>query len=112
MSVVLEKKISISPTRQMTIPAHFYNKFGFDKSAILVDEGDKLVIKPAHTCSGEFDDVILSDLINEGYKDDLLLKKFKERRKKIPIAIKTINKMARKAAEGVGDFDTYDEVFG
>ena len=60
--------------------------------------------------TGEFDEEILQDLINEGYEGDTLLQKFKEMRGKVPAAMeKMLNDLIEQSG---GKFYTMKEVFG
>ena len=59
--------------------------------------------------TGEFDEEILQDLINEGYEGNALLNKFKEIRAKVPEAMeKMLNDIIEKSD---GKFYTMEEVF-
>ncbi len=60
--------------------------------------------------TGEFDEEILQDLINEGYEGNELLQKFKELRAKVPVAMeKMLNDLIEKSG---GEYYTMEEVFG
>lgn len=60
--------------------------------------------------TGEFDEEILTDLINQGYEGNALLNKFKEIRAKVPDAMeKMLNDLIEKSD---GEFYTMEEVFG
>lgn len=111
MNNLVEKRISISAARQMTMPISFYKKYGFSNSALIIDDGEKIVIKPEPKCSGEFDDEILSDLIKKGYKNEELLSEFKRVRRQVPSAVQKLISMADDAAKNRGEYITYDEVF-
>lgn len=59
--------------------------------------------------TGEFDEEILQDLINEGYEGNELLEKFKEIRAKVPDAMeKMLNDLIEKSGR---EFYTVEEVF-
>ena len=59
--------------------------------------------------TGEFDEEILQDLINEGYEGNELLEKFKEIRAKVPDAMeKMLNDLIEKSD---GEYYTMEEVF-
>jgi len=59
--------------------------------------------------TGEFDEEILQDLINEGYEGNELLQKFKEMRGKVPVAMeKMLNDLIEQYG---GKFYTMKEVF-
>lgn len=60
--------------------------------------------------TGEFDEEILKDLINEGYNGNELLDKFKEIRAKVPDAMeKMLNDLIEQSG---GEYYTMKEVFG
>ena len=59
--------------------------------------------------TGEFDEEILQDLINEGYEGNNLLEKFKEIRAKVPSAMeKMLNDIIKQSD---GEYYTMEEVF-
>ena len=64
------------------------------------------------TPSGEFDDLILADLIKEGYEGEALLAEFRIRRAEIRPAVENLLQQADDAANGIGEYSTYEEVFG
>lgn len=60
--------------------------------------------------TGEFDEEILEDLINQGYEGNALLNKFKEIRAKVPDAMeKMLNDLIEQSN---GEYYTMEEVFG
>ena len=60
--------------------------------------------------TGEFDEEILADLINQGYEGNALLDKFKEIRTKVPDAMeKMLNDLIEQSN---GEYYTMKEVFG
>lgn len=62
--------------------------------------------------SGEFDDLILADLIKEGYEGEALLAEFRIRRAEIRPAVEKLLQQADDAAKGIGEYSTLEEVFG
>ena len=110
----LEKKlISITSERQLTIPQEFYMLLGFENEAICTLVDGALIIEPAsHVPTGEFDDCILTDLIEEGYEGKNLLAEFKVRRSKIRPAIEKLIHEADNVSRGIGEYFTYEDVFG
>jgi len=74
------KTISISVKRQLTIPLKYYNALGFSNEAECILQEDGLLIRPMRTTadSNEFNEIILADLISQGYEGQQLLNKFKE----------------------------------
>jgi hypothetical protein len=72
-----------------------------------------ILIKPVReNTGGEFAEQILADLITQGYSGEMLLKKFKEEQKKVRPAVGKMMEKAKEAAEGKGEFYSYDDVFG
>lgn len=109
----VQKRVSISSKRQFTIPQKFYSELGFDKDAICTMADGMLIIQPvSHLSDGEFAENILTDLINEGYSGQELLKEFKKRQAKIRPAIEVLLEKAKDAARGQGEYATYDDIFG
>ncbi|HCI74526.1 MAG TPA: AbrB family transcriptional regulator [Lachnospiraceae bacterium] len=108
-----QKKVTISSKRQFTIPQKFFTKLGFGREAICTLGNGMLIIEPAKPeGSGAFAEQILSDLISEGYSGKELLSEFKSRQSKVRPAVEAMLQSAREAAHGIGDYASYDEVFG
>lgn len=64
------------------------------------------------TSGGEFAEQILAELIAEGLSGEALLSKFKAKQAQIRPAVEAMLSDAEDVAEGKGDFETYDDVFG
>ena len=107
-----KKIVSISSKRQITIPQKYFTHLGFENEAEIIMRGNELVIRPAQRSSGEFADLILEDLIKQGYTGDELLEKFRETQKKVRPAVEAMMKDALKAAEDAAEYATYEDVFG
>ena len=108
-----KKKVRISSKRQFTIPKQFFSELGFDKEAICMIEGNKLVIIPvADVSGGEFAEQILAELISEGITGEELLAEFKRRQRLVRPAVERMLDAAKDAALGKGEFMTYEDVFG
>ena len=60
--------------------------------------------------SSEFDDLILKELIDEGYSGSELIEVFRIRRSKIRPAVEAILEEAENVARGKSEFFTSDEV--
>jgi len=86
---VLPKKIGkkrvckVSEKRQVTIPKDFYDALGIEKEVefFFVPETKELILsKPQNYVQNEdeIDEFLLKKLIREGYKDEELIRKFKE----------------------------------
>ena len=61
--------------------------------------------------SSEFDDLILKELIDEGYSGSELIEEFRIRRSKIRPAVEAMLEEAKNVARGKSEFFTKDEVF-
>ena len=61
--------------------------------------------------SSEFDDLILKELIDEGYSGYELLDEFRVRQAKVRPAVEAILEEAENVARGKSEFFTKDEVF-
>ncbi len=106
------KRVSISSKRQITIPQKYFTDLGFDKEAICSVENGRLILTPAEKVSGgEFAELILADLIKEGFSGELLLQEFKKRQALVRPAVEKILQQGKDAAYGKGDYYTYDEIF-
>ncbi len=112
-NVIKKKTLSISAKRQITIPKSFYTILGFERKAECMVRNGELIIRPIkQETGGEFAELILADLISEGYSGEELLNEFKARQAKVRPAIDKLISDAEKAARGEGEFATFEEVFG
>lgn len=108
-----QKKVTITSKRQFTIPQKFFTELGFDREAICTLGDGMLIIEPAKSENGgEFAEQILSDLIAEGYSGQDLLSEFKSRQSKVRPAVEKMLKTAKDAANGIGEYYSYEDVFG
>jgi bifunctional DNA-binding transcriptional regulator/antitoxin component of YhaV-PrlF toxin-antitoxin module len=106
-----KKRIKVSEKRQITIPIDFYKALRLEDEVDCQLHGDAIVIRPVQEHSGEFDEQILAELINKGYSGKELLNKFKETRRRIKPAIKSLINEAELAAEGKANYLTYEDIF-
>ena len=98
----MNKTISISSKNQITIPKKVMEHLGFTKEAkIKVSKGSLIVTPVKENEDMEFSDLILEDLIKEGYSGEELLKEFKVK----PAIQKLISDTEK---NGV----SYEDVFG
>lgn len=109
---MLIKRISVSQKRQITIPIEFYNSVGIDKEVECYVQNDTIVIRPVRESSGEFDEQILADLIEQGLSGQELLGKFKETRRQVRPAVERLLDEAQRAAQNEVPSNTYEDVFG
>ena len=106
------KIISISSKRQITIPQKAFDLLGFGKEAECFVKGNELIIRPAKIQSDScFSEQILEELINEGLSGEELLKKFKEKQRKVRPAVEKMLRNAENAASDSGEYFSYDDVF-
>ena len=107
------KVLTISSKRQITIPQKFYRLLGFGNEAECVVNGDELIIRPIRVnYGGEFAEQILTELINEGYSGDILLREFKKRQSQVRPAVEEMLANAEKIARDKAEYETYEDVFG
>jgi len=103
----MNKTISISSKNQITIPKKVMEYLGFTKEAkIKVSKGSLIVTPVKENEDMEFSDLILEDLIKEGYSGEELLKEFKVRKNNVKPAIQELISDTEK--NGV----SYEDVFG
>jgi len=108
-----QKKVTITSKRQFTIPQKFFTKLGFDREAVCTLGDGILIIEPVKSENGgEFAEQILADLIAEGYSGQALLSEFKSRQSKVRPAVEKMLKTAKDAANGIGEYYSYEDVFG
>lgn len=106
----LVKRIAVSSKKQITIPKDFYEKLGIGKEVLIELVDNKLIIRPIHEDNFDFSDLILKDLIDEGYKGEELLKEFLYRKSQIaPALAKMISEERPKAKTYT--LDTLEDLF-
>ena len=108
------KVISISQRRQITIPQRMFEQLEFGAEAECFVRNNELVIRPLHfheKGSGEFAEQILSDLIQQGYQGDELLKQFKCMQSKIRPAVEKLIAEADAMAHSQYHGPTLDDIF-
>ena len=91
------KKVSISSKRQITIPQKFFTLLGFNTEAECIMRGNELV---------------LADLIRQGYSGEELLEKFKQTQRKIRPAVEAMLAEADRVAESKSGGYSLEDVFG
>lgn len=108
-----QKRVTITSKRQFTIPQKFFTELGFDREAVCTLGDGMLIIEPAKSENGgEFAEQILADLIAEGYSGQDLLSEFKSRQSKVRPAVEKMLKVAKDAANGIGEYYSYEDIFG
>ncbi len=106
-----KKRIAVSPNRQITLPLAFVKQLGIEYEADCVLEQNAIKIIPVYEDNGAFDEIILAELISEGYSGQSLLVRFKEKRSKIRPAVEKLLDEAEKAAENPSLASSYEDVF-
>lgn len=106
------KRISVSSKRQITIPLEYCQKLNIKNEVECIIKDNSIIIRPViDTSQDNFADLILEDLIKEGYEGKELLEKFRERKGEIREGIKEITEVADKVAEDEAPYYTVDEIF-
>lgn len=95
MSIALNKRdinemeskiIKISSKKQITIPQAFFEKIGFSEHAECILRDNELVVRPLRADTDDYSDLILADLIEQGYSGEQLLNEFRNLKGKMRIA--------------------------
>ncbi len=106
------ERIKVSDKGQITIPIKFFLALNIGQEADCYLQDNAIVIRPSKSESGEFDEQILADLINQGFSGNELLDKFKEMRRKIRPAIERMLSEATDATLDNAAYASYSDVFG
>ncbi len=109
------KRARVSQKRQVTIPLRFFEQAGIKDEVEFAIKGNYIIMRPVHDVGNDyFADLILADLIHEGYSGDELLRVFRERQAQLHGAIKDLIAESGEVARtftGTGDEKT-EEIFG
>ena len=110
--IMKPKRISVSSKRQITIPLEYCKALNIENEVECIMKNNSIIIRPViDTTQDNFADLILEDLIKEGYKGKELLEEFKKRKEKLRYAINEIQNEADKVAEDEAPYKTMDEIF-
>lgn len=110
--IMKPKRISVSSKRQITIPLEYCKALNIENEVECIIKDDSIIIRPViDNAQDNFADLILEDLIKEGYKGEKLLNEFRKRKKQIQNAINDIKDEADKVAEDEAPYSTIEEVF-
>ena len=110
--IMKPKRISVSSKRQITIPSEYCKALNIENEVECIMKNNSIIIRPViDTTQDNFADLILEDLIKEGYKGKELLEEFKKRKEKLRYAINEIQNEADKVAEDEAPYKTMDEIF-
>lgn len=104
--------LNIAPDGQITLPRSFVTALGFDTEAVCILKDSEIVIRPAGKKNDDFSDLILADLIQEGYTGAELLTEFKRRKSMIRPAVESMLEAAKRAAQGEGEYYTDADIWG
>ena len=102
------KRISVSSKRQITIPLEYCKALKIEDEVECIMKDGSIIIRPIKE---NFSDLILEDLIKEGYEGKKLLEEFKRRKENIKYAIEDMKEQANKVAEDIETYSTIEDVF-
>ncbi|MEJ8305903.1 AbrB/MazE/SpoVT family DNA-binding domain-containing protein [Saccharibacillus sacchari] len=107
------KRGRVSGKRQITIPQKFFEQLQIKDEVEFSVQDNVIIIRPVReqTGSDQFADLILADLIHEGYAGDELLAKFREKQAQMPKAVQRIIADSKQAALDHKK-DQTEELFG
>jgi len=106
------KTVRISGKRQMTIPKAYYDELGFHETAIITIEDGAMVIRPVGMTDAYFSDLILSDLVDQGYHGEELVRQFRIMHGKVRGAVEDMIAEAEEIAANATKSANYDDLFG
>lgn len=109
------KRGRVSGKRQITIPQKFFEQVGIQNEVEFSVKDQYILIRPVreHTGNDQFADLILADLIKEGYQGDELLAKFREKQSALHGAVQHLITDSQEAArQRDKDDDQTKELFG
>ncbi len=92
------KVISVSKSRQITLPIQYYRELGIHDEVECLLRNDEIVIRPVRR-GDDFSEEILKDLIQQGYNGEALLSEFQRLRDGIRPAVKRMVDEAHQAAK-------------
>ena len=87
-------------------------KIKTEKSDVNQGTNHKRIDTNSLMTEGEFAEQILADLIAEGYNGQELLIEFRNRQAMVRPAVERLIKMAKDAANGKGEYASFDDIFG
>lgn len=110
------RRAKVSSKRQVTIPQKFFEAAGIKDEVEFGLRGNNIIIRPVreNVGSDQFADLILADLIKEGYGGEELLVEFRQRQASLRHSVKEWIAEAQEAArnlKGTGD-EQMKELFG
>lgn len=110
------KRARVSQKRQVTIPQKLFEQAGIKDEVEFSIKGGNIIMRPVRETRGNdyFADLILADLIKEGYTGERLLEQFREKQNEYHFAIKNLIAESGEVARnfrGTGNEET-EELFG
>jgi bifunctional DNA-binding transcriptional regulator/antitoxin component of YhaV-PrlF toxin-antitoxin module len=108
------KRARVSRQRQVTIPQKFFEEAGIKDEVEFGLRGNNIIIRPVRENAGNdyFSDLILADLLKEGYSGDALLAKFREKQNELHAAVKNLIAESGEAARNFNGVDETEALFG
>jgi bifunctional DNA-binding transcriptional regulator/antitoxin component of YhaV-PrlF toxin-antitoxin module len=108
------KRARVSRQRQVTIPQKFFEEAGIKDEVEFGLRGNNIIIRPVRENAGNdyFSDLILADLLKEGYSGDELLAKFREKQSELHAAVKNLIAESGEAASNFNGVDETEALFG
>lgn len=77
---VESKVIRVSSKKQITIPHSFYEKLGLGREAECILKDDEIIIRRLDKGNDDYSDLILQDLVKQGYTGEKLISEFRKMR--------------------------------
>ncbi len=107
------KRGRVSGKRQITIPQKFFEQLQIKDEVEFSVQDNVIVIRPVREQAGndQFADLILADLIKEGFAGEKLLAEFRKRQAALPKAVQRIIADSKQAALDHKK-DQTEELFG
>lgn len=102
------KRVAVSSKRQISIPKEFHDILNIGEEVVLELHGNHIVLKPAHENFDDFSEIIIQDIIAEGYNIHELLTEFRNRKGQLRNAVKSLVEETK----AVGKRTTIDDLFG
>ena len=109
------KRARVSQKRQVTIPQRLFEQAGIKDEVEFAIKGKYIIMRPVRDVGNDyFSDLILQDLIQEGYPREELLDKFRERQAQLRVAIQDLLAKSSEVARTFTDSgdDETAELFG
>lgn len=113
------KRARVSQKRQVTIPQRLFEQVGIKNEVEFSIKENYIIMRPVHDVGDDyFADLILDDLVRDGYSGQELVKMFRERQVQFRVAIKGLIAESAEVARtftGTGDNETkelFSDVMG